>query len=69
MTAVASVDTTVGSPTALADRIGRVLLILCAVATLGAFAQGIQIMTEVSDERVITEAWRTFAYTLRVRVS
>lgn len=45
MTAVAGVDTTVGGPTALADRIGRALLALCAVATLGAFAQGTQIMT------------------------
>jgi hypothetical protein len=50
------------APTALADRIGRGLLALCAVATLGAFALGIQILTEVSDERLITEAWRTFAY-------
>jgi hypothetical protein len=57
-----TVNATVAGPTALADRIGRGLLGLCSVATLGAFAQGIQIMTEVPDERVITEAWRTFAY-------
>jgi hypothetical protein len=44
------------------DRIGRVLLAICAIATLGAFAQGIQIMSGVSDERILTEAWRTFAY-------
>ncbi|MCS7475484.1 hypothetical protein ACFFQW_15190 [Umezawaea endophytica] len=49
-------------PTSTADRVGRVLLALCAVSTLGAFANGVLIMTQVSDARVITEAWRTFAY-------
>jgi hypothetical protein len=49
-------------PTSTADRIGRGLLALCAVSTLGAFANGIMIMARVSDERVVTEAWRTFAY-------
>ncbi|MFD9740996.1 hypothetical protein [Umezawaea sp. NPDC059074] len=50
------------TPAVLPDRIGRVLLALCAIATLGAFARGFTIMAEVSDERLITEAWRTFAY-------
>lgn len=45
-----------------ADRIGRGLLILCAVATLAAFAQGISLMTTVAPERLMSEAWRTFAY-------
>ena len=49
-------------PTSTADRIGRGLLAVCAIATVWAFANGILIMTRVSDERVITEAWRTFAY-------
>lgn len=53
---------TTDTPTPTADRIGRGLLWFCSVSTLGAFALGIQIMTEVSDERVLTEAWRTFAY-------
>lgn len=48
--------------TPAADRIGRGLLILCAVATLAAFAQGISIMTTVAPERLMSEAWRTFAY-------
>ncbi len=62
MAAETGVRATVDGPSTLADRIGRGLLVLCAVATLGAFAQGIQIMATTSDERVITEAWRTFAY-------
>lgn len=53
---------TVQNPTPLADRIGRGLLALCSIATVGALVQGIQITSQVSDERVITEAWRTFAY-------
>ncbi|WNV88066.1 hypothetical protein [Umezawaea sp. Da 62-37] len=50
------------APSALADRIGRVLLALCSIATVAAFAGGIKLITEVSDERVLTEAWRAFAY-------
>jgi hypothetical protein len=57
-----TVEAAVHGPTTLADRIGRGLLALCAVATLGAFVRGLQVMTTVSDERLITEAWRTFAY-------
>ncbi|PRY38869.1 hypothetical protein [Umezawaea tangerina] len=53
---------TVDAPSALADRIGRGLLAACSVATAAAFAGGIKLVTEVSDERVLTEAWRTFAY-------
>jgi hypothetical protein len=48
------------SPTA--DRIGRTLLAVCAIATLGAFAQGIQLIADASDDDLITQAWRTFAY-------
>ncbi|AOW85794.1 hypothetical protein BC342_03845 [Streptomyces olivaceus] len=52
------------APAPWADRIGRWLMAFDAVATLGALARGIQIMTDVSDERLLTEAWRTFAYVL-----
>ncbi|HEX6341073.1 hypothetical protein [Umezawaea sp.] len=57
-----TVGAVVDRPISTGDRIGRALLALCAVATLGAFANGVVIMTEVSDDRVLTEAWRTFAY-------
>ncbi|WP_440098866.1 hypothetical protein [Streptosporangium sp. H16] len=57
-----AVPTAVRHPTPWADRIGRTLMALNAVATLVAFAGGVMIMTSVSDDRVITEAWRTFAY-------
>lgn len=56
----AHADTT--APTPLADRIGRGLLAFCALATLGAFAQGISTMTTVAPERLMSEAWRTFGY-------
>ncbi|MET8160409.1 hypothetical protein ABZT47_28960 [Sphaerisporangium sp. NPDC005289] len=51
-----------GRPSPWADRIGRTLMAVDAAATLVAFAGGILIMTSVSDDRVITEAWRTLAY-------
>lgn len=47
---------------ASADRIGRVLLALCAIATLGAFTYGISILLTVSPDRLMSEAWRTLAY-------
>lgn len=50
------------SPAPWADRIGRGLMALDAVATLVAFAGGLAIMAEVSDDRALTEAWRTSAY-------
>ncbi|MEU4519113.1 hypothetical protein AB0F52_10420 [Amycolatopsis sp. NPDC024027] len=62
MTVDTGVHATTDGPTALADRIGRGLLALCGVATLGAFALGIGIMATVPPERLMSEAWRTFAY-------
>ncbi|GAA3410644.1 hypothetical protein [Streptosporangium vulgare] len=56
------VSAAVRRPAPWADRIGRTLMALDAVATLVAFAGGVMIMISVSDDRVITEAWRTFAY-------
>lgn len=56
----AHADTT--KPTSTRDWIGRGLLALCAVATLGAFAQGIATMTTVAPDRLMSEAWRTFGY-------
>jgi len=49
-------------PTVLADRIGRWLLVLAAVATIGAFANGVAIMSDAADDRIFVEAWRTSAY-------
>ncbi|WP_063813424.1 hypothetical protein [Herbidospora daliensis] len=49
-------------PAPWADRTGRVIMAVNAVATLAAFAGGLFITAEVADERVITEAWRTLAY-------
>jgi hypothetical protein len=62
MTVGAGAAATVSRPAPWADRIGRAVMALNAVATLVAFAGGIMIMISVSDDRVITEAWRTFAY-------
>lgn len=49
-------------PSARADRIGRWLLVVAAVATVGAFANGVAVMTDASDDRIFVEAWRTSAY-------
>ncbi|MEU8379871.1 hypothetical protein [Streptosporangium sp. NPDC048865] len=64
MTVGADVSTTARQPAPWADRIGRGLMALNAAATLVPFAGGIMVMIadSVSDDRVITEAWRTFAY-------
>ncbi|MBD0740263.1 hypothetical protein BGM09_12775 [Streptomyces sp. CBMA29] len=62
MTRQADVHATTDGPTTTADRIGRGLLALCGIATLVAFANGISIMTTVAPERLMSEAWRTFAY-------
>lgn len=60
MTLGADVHADTAKPTSMRDRIGRGLLALCALATLGAFAQGISTMTSVPPERLMSEAWRTF---------
>lgn len=62
MTAAADVAATGSHPAPWADRIGRGIMALNAAAALLAFASGLMIMASVSDERLITEAWRTFAY-------
>lgn len=45
-----------------ADRIGRSLLALCAIATIGAFVDGIGRISDAPDGYVLTEFWRTTAY-------
>jgi hypothetical protein len=62
MTAATDATATVAHPAPWADRIGRGIMAVNAAAALLAFASGLMIMASVSDERVITEAWRTFAY-------
>ncbi|GAB3457254.1 hypothetical protein [Actinophytocola sediminis] len=49
-------------PGRLGDRIGRTMLAIDAIATLGAFAQGIPRVIDAADEHVLTEFWRTTAY-------
>jgi hypothetical protein len=51
-----------GTPAPWADRVGRGLLAIDAVATLVVFVTGIMALPDVPDDRMITEAWRTFAY-------
>ncbi|MEU8038389.1 hypothetical protein [Streptosporangium sp. NPDC049078] len=62
MTTEAGIRPTAGRPSPLADRIGRTLMAVNAVAALVAFAGGIMITANVSDDRLVTEAWRTLAY-------
>lgn len=50
------------APASWADRTGRILLAIDAIATLGAFAQGITRIVDAADEQLLTEAWRTLAY-------
>jgi peptidoglycan/LPS O-acetylase OafA/YrhL len=62
MTVGADVSATVGRPAPWADRTGRGLVAFDAVATLVAFADGVMKMGDMPDDRLLTEAWRTFAY-------
>jgi len=45
-----------------AERAGRLLLAICAVATVAAFAGGIFRILDAPDDYVLTEFWRTTAY-------
>lgn len=58
----ATVPTASVAAPATRDRIGRALMALNAVAALGAFASGLAITAGVSDDRLISELWRTLAY-------
>ncbi|KND33137.1 hypothetical protein [Streptomyces acidiscabies] len=49
-------------PTVLADRIGRGLLVLAALSTVGAFILGITLTRDAPDSRIWVEAWRTSAF-------
>jgi hypothetical protein len=49
-------------PTVLADRIGRWLLVLASLSTVGAFVLGIALMTDAPDSRIWVEGWRTSAF-------
>ncbi|MFS0701171.1 hypothetical protein AB6N24_14470 [Cellulomonas sp. 179-A 4D5 NHS] len=44
------------------DRIGRAIMALNAVAALAAFASGLVITAGVTDDRLLSEMWRTLAY-------
>lgn len=61
MSAAATVPV-VTPPGPRADRTGRALMALNAVAALAAFASGLAITAGVSDDRLISELWRTLAY-------
>lgn len=50
------------APGRTADRIGRGLLVLDAVAALGAFAGGIATLAVAADDRLLVEGWRTFGF-------
>jgi hypothetical protein len=44
------------------DLVGRLLLSLCAVSTLAAFAGGLAETADAPDDWVITQFWRTAGY-------
>ncbi|MFJ8754568.1 hypothetical protein ACIREO_35425 [Streptomyces sp. NPDC102441] len=49
-------------PTVRADKIGRWLLVLATLSTVGAFFHGIAPMMDAPDSRIWVEGWRTSAY-------
>jgi hypothetical protein len=49
-------------PSVLADTIGRWLLILASVSTVGAFILGITLIKDAPDSRIWIEFWRTSAF-------
>ncbi len=58
------VDTAFNSrgPTVRADKIGRWLLVLATLSTVGAFILGIALMMDAPDSRIWVESWRTSAF-------
>ncbi|MGD9529734.1 hypothetical protein [Pseudonocardia sp.] len=51
-----------GAPPRGADLVGRALLVLCALSTAAAFADGVTRIAEAPAEWILTESWRTAAY-------
>lgn len=50
----------------LKDRIGRILMAVVVLLTVGAFADGVHRMMLASDDRIWVETWRTFGYVVFV---
>ncbi|MFD3916126.1 hypothetical protein [Streptomyces sp. NPDC058603] len=44
------------------DRIGRVLMALNSAVTFAVFINGLFLMADASDDRMMVEGWRTFGY-------
>ncbi|MFG1643186.1 hypothetical protein ACGFMK_23070 [Amycolatopsis sp. NPDC049252] len=57
-------ENTTLATTSRRDLIGRGLLLLASLATVGAGIRGIVYMTQVSDDRVWIESWRMTAFML-----
>ncbi|MFC8191015.1 hypothetical protein ACFUMH_05055 [Cellulomonas sp. NPDC057328] len=62
MTTTTATPTVVAPPRRGLDRVGRAIMALNAVAALAAFASGLVITAGVTDDRLISETWRTLAY-------
>ncbi len=62
MTTAVDARTGKAAPPRWADRTGRTLMAVDALATLGALAGGIASVRSSTDQHLMTEAWRTFAY-------
>ena len=62
MTTTVDVPVTTTSPPRWADRVGRTLMAVNALATLGALADGVGRVAASPDAHLLTEAWRTLAY-------
>ena len=50
------------APARWADRTGRTLMAINALATLGALVDGVGLVLASPDPQLMTEAWRTLAY-------
>lgn len=61
-TAVSARPARPAAPGRVADRIGRGLLVLCALAALATFAAGFATIAAAPDDRLVVEAWRTFGF-------
>ena len=48
--------------TSVRDRVGRAVLVLQSVASIGAFALGIVTMSAAGPDRLFVESWRTFGF-------
>ncbi|MET8040471.1 hypothetical protein ABZU25_06350 [Micromonospora sp. NPDC005215] len=64
MTTATAFRTDTTAPAPLADRIGRGLAAVAALATVGAFVNGVLLTINAPDDRLFIEGWRVSSFAI-----